>query len=61
MLGFFAIIGVVWILYNLIKEAAEPTQTGHFNWDRANQDYLNGASQKERKKRLEHGYYHDPK
>ena len=40
MLGFFAIIGVVWILYNLIKEAAEPTQTRPLDWDAYNKDVM---------------------
>lgn len=61
MLGFFAIIGVVWILYNLIKEAAEPTQTGTFNFDRFNKDSMSGMSQNQLKKNLEHGKYHDHK
>lgn len=32
------VVGIIYIVYNLIKEASEPTQTRPFDWDAYNKD-----------------------
>ena len=34
------VAGIVYIVYNLIKEACEPTQTRPFDWEAYNKDVM---------------------
>lgn len=56
-MGALVIIGgIIWLLYNLIKEAAEPTQTRPFDWEAYNKDVSShNYSSKQIAKKLERG------
>ena len=56
-MGALVIIGgIVWLLYNLIKEACEPTQTRPFDYEAYNKDVSShNYSSKQIAKKLEHG------
>lgn len=38
--GLIVIIGIIYLGYNLLKEACEPTQTRPFDWDAYNKDVM---------------------
>lgn len=60
--GLLILAGIIYIIYNLVKEAATPTQTGKLNWERFNQDSMSGKyTSKQLGKRMDKGMYHDNK
>ena len=56
------VIGIGYILYNLIKEGLEPTNTHYTDWDKYNKDAMSGKySAKQLGKMAEQGKYNTDK
>lgn len=58
-MGILAVIGIIYLIYKLVSEWAEPTQTGKFDWDKYNKDTCGkGYSSKQLDKMSRDGRWH---
>ena len=62
MIGLLIIIGfIIYVIYNVIKDACEPTLKGHMDFEKFNKDTLGkGYSKRQINKMINSGKYQIP-